>query len=262
VALGATHRPGLGALSTRQAALPPVVWLRLLAALVGIALLAELAFVVLASPRLAVRAVVVRGDREIAALVAPRIRLPANTNIVRVPLEMVRRQAESVPAVRRARVGRDLPFDIVVRVERREPMAVVRSAERAVLVDPEGIPFIVPEEWGWGLPELVSPRLAGADFEAEGAADDIAAMLKVMRALGPDPRLRATRVQVMRDGDIEVTLECGAVVNLGRAAQLGAKARCLAAALQQLGRDRIARLDVADPKAAFWRPRPEGALDQ
>ena len=45
-------------------------------------------------------------------------------------------------------------------IERREPVAVVRRADVAFLIDPDGVPFTVADEWGWGLPELTGPRLA------------------------------------------------------------------------------------------------------
>lgn len=258
--LAATHRPGLAALNRRGRRGRSLCWLRMAVGLLAVALCGELTYALLASPRLAVREVVLRGDQQIVPLVAPHIRLPAGTNILTAPLDEVERQAKSVPAVRQARVSRDLPAGLVVTVERREAMAVVRSAECAVLIDPAGVPFTVPEEWGWGLPEFVSPRLASGDMDGDEPAADIAAMLRVLRALGPDPRLRATRVQMMREGRVEVTLDSGAVVNFGRPKQLGLKARCLAAALEELGPERIGRLDLADPGAAFWEPRAEVAL--
>ncbi|HUU53364.1 MAG TPA: cell division protein FtsQ/DivIB [Armatimonadota bacterium] len=253
VALDATHRPALGAV---RAGGPGLLWRLRLAAGLALALLAvELVSVVLTSPRLAVRGVTVRGGPPIAALAAAKIRLPANTNVLRAPLALVKQQAESAPAVREARVSRAFPNGLVVTVERREAIAVIRGAKRAILVDPEGVAFTVPEEWGWGLPELVGPHLGGDGVEAEAASSEIEALLAVLRALGSDPRLRVTRLQIGKDEQIEITLASAARVNLGKGQGLAVKAKLLAAAIDQIGADRMARLDLAEPTAAFWEPR-------
>ena len=251
--MDANHRPALGAV--RSAGPSPLWRLRLAAGIVIVLFAVELVYIALASPRLAVREVTIRGDRQIAGVVAEAIRLPANTNVLRAPLDLVKKQAESLPAVREARVSRDFPNRLVVTVERREAVAVIRGAKRAILVDPEGVAFTVSEEWGWGLPEMVGPRLGDQGVEAEGASSEIEVLLAVLRALGTDPRLRATRLQLGREGQIEVTLASGARVNLGEGKELAAKAGLLAAAMEQIGANRIARLDLADPKAAFWEPR-------
>jgi cell division protein FtsQ len=249
------HSPAFGAV---RSAGPGLLWrLRLAAGIVIVVFAVELAYIALASPRMAVGGVTVRGDQQIAGVVAEAIRLPANTNVLRAPLDLVKEQAESVRAVREARVSRDFPNRLVVTVERREAVAVIRGAQRAILVDPEGVAFTVPEEWGWGLPEMVGPHLGDQGVEAEGAASEIEILLAVLRALGTDPRLGTTRLQLGSDEQIEVTLASGARVNLGEGNELAAKAKLLAAAIEQIGANRIARLDLADPKAAFWEPRAD-----
>jgi len=255
VALDANHRPALGAIRSTGAG--PLWRLRLAAGVVILLFAVELVYIALASPRLAVCGVTVRGDQQIAGAVAEAIRLPANTNVLRAPLDLVKEQAESVAAVREARVCRAYPNRLVVTVERREGVAVIRGAKRALLVDSGGVAFTVSEEWGWGLPELVGPHLGEDGVEAEGAASEIDMLLAVLRALGPDPRLRATRLQLGGDEQIEVTLASGAKVNLGEGNELAAKAKLLAAAIEQIGASRIARLDLADPMAAFWEPRDD-----
>ena len=253
--MDANHRPALGAV--RSAGPSPLRRLRLAAGVVVVLFAVEVVYIALASPRLALRGVTVRGDQQIAGVVAEAIRLPANTNVLRAPLDLVKEQAESVRAVREVRVSRDFPNRLVVTVERREAVAVIRGAKRAILVDPEGVAFTVPEEWGWGLSEMVGPHLGDQGVEAEGAASEIEMLVAVLRALGTDPRLRTTRLQLGSDEQIEVTLASGARVNLGEGNELAAKAKLLAAAIEQIGANRIARLDLADPKAAFWEPRED-----
>ena len=228
----------------------------LLAMAVAITLLtAEILYIPLASPRFAVRQVEIRGDEAVARQVAASIHLPANTSMVRAPLGLVKRQAESCAAVREARVSRALPDRLVVTIERREPVAVVRRADATFLIDPDGAPFMVRDEWGWGLPELSGPRLLAGDLNSKAAASEMRDLLAVLRALGPDPRLRVTRLQLGRDGGVELTLDSGAMVELGAAKELGAKARLLVAAIEQLGIERIKRLDLSVPRSAYWEPR-------
>ena len=251
--LDATHRPGIGAVSAGGPR--SRLWrLRLATSALLLALIGELVYAVLASPRFAMREVLVRGDPEIAREAASRISLPPNTNMFRAPLEAVKRQAEGVAAVREARLARSFPNRLVVAVERREPAAVIRHEDRAILVDPEGIPFILPQEWGWGLPELIGPHIASGDVRGEKAELEIALLLGVMRALGNDPGLRVSRLRLGRDGQVEIVLESGTRVNLGTEDRLTAKVKLLAAALEQIGRERIARIDLAEPAAAFWEP--------
>ena len=221
----------------------------------AIALAAEIVYIPVASPRFAVRTVEVRGDERVARAVSSRIRLEGTENILLAPLQAIERQAEADPAVREARVSRAFPCRVLVTLERREPLAVVRRSDTAVLIDPDGVPFTVSDEWGWGLPELSAPHLATGDLKSQGAKSEIKGLLAVLRALGPDPRLRVTRLQLGRDGRLELALDSGTVVYLGEPSELGAKARLLVAAIEQIGIERMKRLDLSIPQSAWWEPR-------
>ncbi|MFB3882914.1 MAG: cell division protein FtsQ/DivIB [Armatimonadota bacterium] len=255
--MDAARRPALGALSggatpSRLRPLPLTAWL------LAVALGAEVAYIPIASPRFAVRAVEVRGDERVAQAVAPRLQLGKAGSILFAPLKAIERQAEADPAVREARASRAFPGRIVVMLERREPLAVIRRPDAAVLIDPDGVPFTVADEWGWGLPELSAPSLGRGDLRSSGARGEIRDLLAVLRALGPDPRLRVTRIQLGRDGRLELALDSGAIVYLGEAADLGAKARLLVAAMEEIGIERIRRLDLSVPGSAWWEPRQGG----
>jgi len=234
---------------------PPSRSLALAIALAVVVLLAELIYIPLASPRFAVRAVLVRGDEEVARAAAANIQLTPNTSMLRAPLGLIERQAESCSAVRQARASRAFPDRIVVTVERREPVAVIRRGDTAFLVDPSGALFTVGGECGWGLPEVSAPHLAAGALTSPQARDEIRHCLAVLRALGPDPRLRVTRLRLGRDGRIELSLDSGAAVYLGRPRDLGVKARLLVAVIEQIGIDRIKRLDLSLPPSAWWEPR-------
>ena len=137
-------------------------------------------------------------------------------------------------------------------------MAVIRGAKQAVLIDPNGVLFTVHNEWGWGLPELVAPHLSAGDSSSAAAKAEVAGLLGAVRVLGPDPRLRVSRVVMDRDGELEVFLESGERVRLGTPDRLPAKVKLLGMALDQLGVERIDLLDLRDPSAAYWKERGKG----
>ena len=257
MALSALYRPRLGALTERPVAEDGMRGLRLVVLAALVVLLAELIYIPLRSPRFAVTAVVVRGDARVAAQVAPRLVLRKGTNIFLAPLGQLVKLAQRDPAVREARVDRDWQRRLIVTLERREAMAVIREAKQARLVDPRGVLFTIRNEWGWGLPELVAPHLSKGDVaSAEGKAE-LRELLSALRALGPDPRLRIARLEMDRVGRIEAALDSGARIRLGSIDQLALKTKLLAGAIGQLGADKIAFLDLSNPASAYWRERTE-----
>jgi cell division protein FtsQ len=232
-----------------------VSWLRIAASLAALALIVELGYIALGSPRFAVREVTLRGDPAITRQLAAAIRLPPNTNILRVCKQDIEQQVESFAAVREARVERALPARLLVNVERREALAVLRIPGQAVLIDPDGMPFVVPGESGWGLPELAIVGAAPTDVRSVETRESIAVLLTALKALAPDPRLRPARLQLMDGEDIEVRLQSGPRVRMGSVSQLERTIALLVATLAELGPGRIEYLDLADPRAAFWRQR-------
>lgn len=252
-----SHRPRLGAVSSRSSGAGWLLRLRLGILLGAAALIGELVYVACASPRFAVREVRLRGDPAVVEQAAARIELAANTSIFRAPMRLLEEQVEATPAVRRADVSRDFPSLLVVAVERREPVAVIRRDESPLLVDAEGVVFSIRDEWGWGLPELVGPHLTESGVRTQAAASEIAALLAVLRAFWPEPRLRMTRLTFGGDTDIEASLCSGPAVQLGGTDELGAKVALLAETIEQLGAERIEHVNLGDPRTAYWRPRAD-----
>lgn len=229
--------------------------LRLAAVAAGAALVVELLAIPFVSPRFAVREVRLRGDPGVTELVAEQLRLPANMNLLRAPLGELAAQARRVPAVEQVEVARALPNRIVMTVVRREAAAVIRQADRVLLVTPGGVVFRVPGEYGWGLPELVAPHLRAGEVTGREAKRELSELLRALRALDPNPRVRVARLEWVRPERIEATLASGGKVNLGGSDQLPAKVALVAAALDRLGAERVEYLDLSDPAGAYWRPR-------
>jgi cell division protein FtsQ len=257
MAQGAAYRPKLGALNGREVREADDAQRLQRAVFVAAAvLILECVLIPFTSPRFAVREIVLRGDPHVTGLVVKQVALlPKGANFFRAPVNRLAKAVRAVPAVQQARVNRSVPNRIVVTVERREAVAVMRQADEARLVDSDGVVFSVPDEWGWGLPELMGAKLTKDSIgTAEGKAE-VATLLGVLRTLGPDPRLRVARLGLTRDGVIEAALESGARVRFGDGEQLDVKIKLLLAALDQLGADRVEYMDLSNPRAAYWRER-------
>ena len=253
MAQGALHRPNLEALRSRSAGRGPLSYLKAAAWLAFLLLVAEITYAAVASPRFAVREIVLRGDPAVTQQLAPNLRLPPNTNLFRAPKQLLESQAQSVAAVRRAQVRRHLPDRLVVAVERREAAAVVHRQDRSVLVDPDGVLFRVPGEWGWGMPELM---LSGsAPTTGSGLRSEAAILLDVVRTLALDPRLRVARLRFTAPNEVEALLQSGPRVNLGNPDEVEAKLDLLLTALDDLGLENVEYMDLREPDSAFWRPR-------
>jgi cell division septal protein FtsQ len=220
-----------------------------------LALAVEIVYVLMASPRMAVRRIEVRGDAQVAKQVAGQISLPGDTSFLRAPTERLLKQVQGVTSVRRARVARRFPGRLVVLVERREATAVVRRDDRAVLVDPQGTLYTIPGEWAWGLPELVGPHLTRGEMQGVEGKSEIRTLLSAARALGADPRLRVVRLEMESGGEVTAVLDSGARVRLGGDDRMETKAKLLANVIEHMGSNRIASVDLSDPEAAFWRPK-------
>ncbi len=257
MALGGLYRPRLGAVAGTPAPADGLSWLRRIAAVAALVLLAELAYIPFHSARFAVRSIELRGDPRVTAEAAAKLHLPANTNLFLAPTEQLVRQAQSVPAVRSASVARDWCRRLIVTLERREPMAVIRGAKQAVLVDANGVLFTIRNEWGWGLPELAAPQLSKGDTTSATARAELAQLVRALRVLGPDPHLRIARLLLDRNGEMDIVLDSQARVRLGATEResLQLKTKLLARVLDQLGADRIEFLDLSDPRNAYWRER-------
>jgi cell division protein FtsQ len=256
MAQGAAYRPKLGALTAHEVGEVDDTRRLQRAVFIAAAVLAlEFVLVPFKSPRFAVREIVLRGDPQVTGLVAKQVALPKGTNFFRAPVSRLAKAVRAVPAVQQARVNRSFPNRIVVTVERREAVAVMRQADEARLVDSDGVVFSVPDEWGWGLPELMGAKLTKDSIgTAEGKAE-VATLLGVLRALGPDPRLRVARLGLTREGVIEAALESGSRVRFGNGEQLDVKIKLLLAALDQLGVNRVEYIDLSNPQTAYWRER-------
>lgn len=254
-----TRRPAV-AESPRPAVVParPRRWRRrrgprhplLVAALVPL-LLATIAWVLWASPLLAVRTVQVDGARTLTAQeVRDAAGLTDGTPLLRVDVAAVAARVRRLPQVASAQVTRGWPDRVVVTVSERDPVAVVERAGQRSLVDGSGVPF----ETVTGDP----PRgVVALDVPAPGPRDAAtAAGLAAIEALPPSVRGQVTLVSATTGEDVVVRLADGTTVVWGSGEQSAAKAAALAGLLDQIAKNALkgaATIDVSVPGAVVLR---------
>ena len=92
------------------------------------------------SPYFAIRDVQIRGpDSTLAKLALARTEVPSGASTLLYPVQRIAEQLEDYPQIKQASVERSLPGRLVVRIERRHPVAAIKTDEQWALVDEEGL---------------------------------------------------------------------------------------------------------------------------
>lgn len=154
-----------------------LLWRTALATLPAGAAVAAAAWVVFLSPLLGVREVVVTGNLTLpaeqvrrAAAVAP------DTPLVTVDLEQVRARVAALRAVESARVVRDWPGTLRIKVVERTPLASARMSGKMAVVDRHGVVLDLMDVAPPRLPLLRVHRLDPADPAVRAALTVLAAL--------------------------------------------------------------------------------------
>ena len=220
---------------------------------------ATMVWIVLWSPLLKVKNVVVDGGRHTSAgAVATAAGLTDGDNLLFVSPSRVADRTEELPWVESARVDRLLPNTIRVRVVERSPAMVVTTESGAWLVDDTGHVLAPAEETG----DL--PAISGTDAGSMEPGDEIArpSLQAAVRALGSMPRELEELVEagVAPSGErITFTLRDGTQVRYGAAEQLRDKHAVVLALLERFGpaagEARYFDVRVPSNPAVFGAPR-------
>ena len=225
-----------------------LTWKPLLAVLVVVVLTTGGLWAVWGSSWFAVSAVQVEGTTS-GALSSAEVRraaaVPAGEPLAGVDLDAVRSRVEALAPVKAAEVTRQWPDQVVVRVEEREPVAVVRMAGTLRGMDEDGVLFRSYRRVPGDLP-LVEAQV-GADGDA------LRESAHVVGALPGDLAAEVALVEVETVDDIRLRLRDDRVVVWGSAAESEEKAEVLVALLERPGKV----FDVTVP----GRPTASGATD-
>lgn len=223
-------------------------WQRIGAAIVCLASLAATGLVVGRSPLFAVgRIRVVGEDRLRAAEIVRRSGIEPGTNILFLDAGAVERRLEADPWIRDARVTRQLPSTVTIRVVERTPVAVMERDGRPVLVAADGT------ELGPVARDLRLPVLA-AERDALGggvAVPAIEAPARALAALPPELRAQVREVAVLPGGSLRLLLASGTRVLFGAPGQAAEKGRVLRSILRWAAAEGVtlATIDVRAPSA-------------
>lgn len=198
-----------------------------------------------------VRVMGVRDLTEAEVVDAAGLRL--GTSLLRLPLESAREQIEALPRVQSVEVDRVDPVTIEIRVVERVPTMVARQGDDAVLVDDEGIVLARQDLDGLEVVEVETGDLPepGQSVRANRALANAVAFDRELpgptRSLVGSIRARAEDRAVLVLGD-------GTEVEVGRATEVAAKARALAAVLEDLDGRTVTSIDVRAPAAPVFTP--------
>ncbi|MFQ1001061.1 cell division protein FtsQ/DivIB [Modestobacter sp. SSW1-42] len=216
-----------------------------------VVLVALAAWLLLASPLLAVRTVQVDGAARLAAdEVAGVAGVAVGTPLVRVDTAAAAGRVGQLPQVASVEVTRGWPGTVVVTVQERVPVAVVRTDGDRRLVDAGGVVF---ETVTGPVPDGVVPLEVPAPGPDDAATR---AALGAVTALPGEVRAQLTGVTARTADDVTLTLTDGRTVRWGSAELTDRKAEVLGALLQQIEAGAIepgALLDVSTPDAVVLR---------
>lgn len=214
--------------------------------------LAVALLVVERSPLVELAEVRVEGIRDLSPdQVTDAAGLRLGTSLLRLPLDAADERVEALPRVASAEVRRVDPVTVEIRVQERVPTLVARQGEDAVLVDDEGIVLAEDDLDGLEVVEVETGNLP-APGESVRANRALANAFTFGRELpGPTSSLVASIRAVDEDRAILV-LTSGTEVEVGRATEVAAKARALAAVLEDLDGRQVAVIDVRAPNAPVF----------
>jgi cell division protein FtsQ len=210
-----------------------------------------LAWLLLAGPVLAVRAVQVDG---LARLPAEQVQeaagIVAGTPLLRVDVDAAEARVAELPPVASVEVTRNWPDSVVITVAERVPVAVVGEPGQRSLVDAEGVLF---DSVTGAAPDGVVPL----DVSTPGP-DDAAtrAGIAALGSLPTDVREQVTGAAASSPDDISLTLGDGTLVLWGDASESREKSAALVGLLEQIAAGSLeaaGTIDVSTPDAVVLR---------
>ena len=210
-----------------------------------------LAWVLWASPLLAVRTVQVDGA---SSLPADQVRQSAGivtgTPLLRVDVAAARARVEGLPQIASAKVNLGWPDRVVITVKERVAVAVIAQGGQHVLVDASGVPF---DTITGSPPAGVVPIVVDSPGPHDPAT---VAALQAVSALTHALREKVGHATATAAGEVTLTMTNGTTVVWGTGDKSPAKASALGGVLQQIGVGALGAakmIDVSTPTAVVLR---------
>lgn len=181
------------------------------------------------SDALSVREVDVVGARTISAAdVETAAAVPRGSALATVDLDAIRFRVKALREVRSVEVTRKWPDGVLITIQEREPVAVVRLGTDLRGVDVEGVPFRAYRRAPSGLPRIeTSGDVSATDEQALREA------VTVIAALPREVSVLVDHLDLKSVDDIDLVLRDGRVARWGSAEDSADKATVLIALLSR-----------------------------
>ncbi len=212
------------------------------------------------SPYFAIRDVQIRApDSALAKLALAGTEVPSGASTLLYPVQRIAEQLEDCPEIKQASVERALPGRLVVHIERRHPIAAIKTDKQWALVDEEGICVATTT----ALPGSLIHFYGLANDPLEPGEQLNGGELKLLsETLEGLKDCSATEGLVMDFTDrhlVQLYSPTGVLGKLGSPDNLRRKIMMFLAIMQQIeekGR-RAAYIDVRIMDQPVWKPRSE-----
>lgn len=228
-------------------------------ATVGVVALGIAVWVVVNSSFFAIRQVRVEGARNVSSdEIRSVAAIPSDDNLIMLELDGVAARLEDHPWIAEARVDRDLPSTVVIRIVERLPGGLLLDPRGTVVVSGDGVVLERAETQSPRLPEVGSwPDTLAPGEEIDGLEQQLRATASM-----PVPLLRQIASAALEGSDIVLRLRDGGEVLYGGATELDAKNRALADMLRWASRHRVvvSTIDVRVPAAPSLEPAAGSAV--
>jgi cell division protein FtsQ len=203
-----------------------VAWRKVGLAAASVAVLAVVAWVLLASPWLAVKTIEVSGTDRLPEKTVRDMAAEANgVPLARLDTQSLGREISELPVVASVSLSRDWPSTLRITVRERVPIAAVPAKGGVELVDADGVVIDKVAKAPKGLPLVdVDVKKAGAHTVREAET--------VLRSLPADLRKQVTKVSAASQDSVTLTLSGGRTVLWGSADDSDRKAEVLTVLLR------------------------------
>lgn len=195
-----------------------LAWRYILAVVLVLGIVGGAVYAVWFSSLLAVEKVEVSGAETLAAAdIEARAAIEIGEPLVRVDVAAAQRRIAALATIKSVRVTRQWPHGVLIAIQERVPIAVVKIGDRLRGLDEQGVVF---REYTEAPPDL--PRVETSLGTTSGALKEAAG---VIAALPSELSLRVDHLRVQTMDEISLQLKDGRVVEWGSAEESATKAR-------------------------------------
>jgi len=182
--------------------------------------------------------------------------VPSGATLLKLPVQAIERRVKSNPWVVDAKVTRQFPHTVVIRVQERRPFAAVVVGRLAYLVDTSGVVLAAQPVTMTPLPLFVEVPLSSTPLPSQRLTGrEVENALAVLKALPASLRGQVDRVYAKTVDDLRLVTKSGLEIVFGRAEQLDKKRFVIENLIKQSPK-KIIYIDVKAPDAPTAKYAP------